>query len=91
MYIFFLRHGLSNITGAYHDMMALIELAAHFTQYLEPTKQRAEDRIDELSGIIRGTTLRLGQWDSETEESVRVLNQTRDEQVSDILYSIQKL
>lgn len=65
--------------------MALIEISAEFTQYLEPTKQSAEDRIDQLSGIIRETTLRLNQWDFETEESVRVLNQTRDEQVRDIL------
>ena len=63
-------------------MMALIELEKEFTQYLEPLKQRVEDRFDELSAIVKQTTLSLSQWDTETEQSVSTLHKARDEQVS---------
>ena len=62
-------------------MMALIELEKEVTQYLEPLKQRVEDRFDELSAIVKQTTLSLSQWDTETEQSVSTLHQARDEQV----------
>lgn len=71
--------------------MALIEIATELTQYLEPTKQRAEERIDKLSGIIKETTVKLNQWDSETEGSVEGLNQTRDEQVGLFLLMLKML
>ena len=61
--------------------MALIELEKEFTQYLEPLKQRVEDRFDELSAIVKQTTLSLSQWDTETEQSVSTLHNARDEQV----------
>ena len=62
-------------------MMALIELEKEFTQYLEPLKQRVEDRFDELSAIVKQTTLSLSQWDTETEQSVSTLHEARDAQV----------
>ena len=55
-------------------MMALIELEKEFTQYLEPLKQRVEDRFDELSSIVKQTTLSLSEWDTETEQSVSTLH-----------------
>ena len=62
-------------------MMALIELEKEVTQYLEPLKQRVEDRFDELSAVCKQATLSLSQWDTETEQSVSTLHQARDEQV----------
>ena len=62
-------------------MMALIELEIEFTQHLEPLKQRVEDRFDELSAIVKQTTLSLSQWDTETEQSVSTLHKAGDEQV----------
>jgi hypothetical protein len=62
--------------------MALIELEKEFTQYLEPLKQELEDRFDELSAIVKETTLNLSHWDIETEQSISALHKARDEQVT---------
>ena len=62
--------------------MALIEMEVELKKYLEPTTQKAEKRIDELSAILRETTQTLNEWDSETEKSVSELHRARDEQVS---------
>ena len=72
---------LFHSTGCSHKLMSLIELEKEFTQYLEPLKQRVEDRFDELSAIVKQTTLSLSQWDTETEQSVSTLHKARDEQV----------
>ena len=62
--------------------MALIEIESELKGYLEPSKQEAEERIDELSAIVRETTQTLSEWDSHTEQSVSELHRARDEQVS---------
>ena len=68
--------------GASHDLMALIEIESELKGHLEPSKQKAEERIDELSAIVRETTQTLSEWDSHTEQSVTELHRARDEQVS---------
>ena len=71
--------------------MALIELEKQFILYLEPLKQRVEDRFDELSAIVKQTTLSLSHWDTETEQSVSSLHQARDEQVIPFYQNSQRL
>ena len=71
-----------NISGTPHAFMALIEIESELKKHLEPSKQRAEERIDGLSAIVRETTQTLNNWDSETENAVRELHNARDEQVS---------
>ena len=71
-----------NVSGTPHAFMALIEIEAELKKHLEPSKQKAEERIDGLSAIVRETTQTLNDWDSETEKSVSVLHKARDEQVS---------
>ena len=73
---------MNYISGTAHDMMALIEIEAELKKNLEPSKQKAEQRIDGLSAIARETTHTLNNWDSETEKSVSELHRARDEQVS---------
>ena len=68
--------------GTSHDLMALIEIESELKKHLEPSKQKAEERIDELSAIVRETTQTLSEWDSHTEQSVSELHRARDEQVS---------
>ena len=69
-------------SGLGHAFIALIEMEAELKNYLELTKQKAEERIDELSAIVRETTQTLNEWDSDTEESISELHRARDEQVS---------
>ena len=68
--------------GTSHDLMALIEIESELKGHLEPSKQNAEERIDELSVIVRETTQTLSEWGSHTEQSVSELHRARDEQVS---------
>ena len=68
--------------GTPYDMMALIEIETELKKHLQPSKQKAEERIDELSAIVRETTQTLSEWDSHTEQSVSELHTARDEQVS---------
>ena len=44
---------MNYISGTAHDMMALIEIEEELKKHLEPAKQKAEQRIDELSTIVR--------------------------------------
>ena len=71
--------------GSAHAFMALIEMEPELKKYLELTKQKAEERIDELSNIVKETTQTLNEWDSGTENSVSELHRVRDEQVSTVV------
>ena len=73
---------LYSAVGSAHAFTALIEMEAELKKYLEPTKQKAEERIDELTALVRETTQTLNEWDSETENSISELHRARDEQVS---------
>ena len=75
---------MNYISGTAHDMMALIEIEEELKKHLEPAKQKAEQRIDELSTIVRETTQTLHEWDSKTEKSISELQKARDEQVGPI-------
>ena len=76
---------ISLAAGSAHAFLALIDMQAELKKYLESTKQKAEERIDDLSAIVREATQTLNEWDSETEKSVSELHRVRDEQVSEKL------
>lgn len=61
--------------------MALVEISEALTKYLEPVKQKAEDRFDDISAIVKKTASHLVDWDAETEASVKVLHKRRGVQV----------
>lgn len=66
--------------------MSLIELSSALAELLEPIKQRAEENVDELSSVVNKTTAMISQWDSETEKSLGLLRDTRDDQVPSVNY-----
>ena len=76
---------ISLAAGSAHAFLALIDMEAELKKYLESTKQKAEERIDDLSAIVRETTQTLNEWDFETENSISELHKARDEQVSEKL------
>ena len=61
--------------------MALIDLEKEFTGYIEPIKQKIEDRFDELATLVKDVTSKLNEWDAETERSVTKLHDARNNQV----------
>ena len=64
--------------------MSLDELSELVKDSVEPLKQKAEQRLDELSVLMKETTQTLNHWDTETDETVTLIHNTRDEHVSTI-------
>ena len=68
-------------TGQAHSLMSLEELSELVKDSVEPLKQRVEQRLDELSVLMKETTSILNSWDVETDETVTLIHKTRDEHV----------
>ena len=64
--------------------MSLKKLSEDLKGSVEPLKIKVEDKFDEISVVIKETTITLSEWDIETEEGVRHIGRTRDEQVTAI-------
>ena len=62
-------------------MIAVEDLADLAKFKLEPYKKQAEEKFEKLSALVKETTIQISQWDVDTEASVRIIHQTRDEQV----------
>lgn len=62
--------------------MSLDELSDLVKDSVEPLKERAEERLDELAVLMKTTTQTLGHWDIETDETVTLIHNTRDDHVS---------
>ena len=61
--------------------MSLDELSELVKDSVEPLKQKAEQRLDELSVLMKETTQTLNHWDTETDETITLIHSTRDEHV----------
>lgn len=48
---------------------------------VEPQKAKVEDKLDEVSAVVKEATILLSEWDTDTQHGVRLLNQTRAQQV----------
>ena len=77
--------------GRPHNLMSLDELSELVKDSVEPLKQKAEQRLDELSVLMKETTQTLNHWDTETDETVKLIHSTRDEHVSTIQFITIKL
>ena len=61
--------------------MAVEDLADLAKSKLEPFKKQAEEQFEELSALVKDTTMQISQWDVDTEANVRIIHQARDMQV----------
>ena len=68
-------------TGQAHSLMSLEELSELVKDSVEPLKEKAEQRLNELSVLLKETTSTLNSWDVETDETVTMIHKTRDEHV----------
>ena len=75
-YVFYTR-----FTGRSHNLMSLEELSELVKDSVEPLKHKAEQRLDELSVLMKETAQTLNNWDTETDETVTLIHNTRDEHV----------
>ena len=72
--------------GRPHNLMSLDELSELVKDSVEPLKQKAEQRLDELSVLMKETTQTLNHRDTETDATVTLIHNTRDEHVSAIQF-----
>ena len=68
-------------SGQVHSLMSLEELSELVKDSVESLKEQAEQRLDELSVLLKETTSTLNSWDVETDETVTLIHKTRDEHV----------
>ena len=61
--------------------MSLEELSELVKDSVEPLKEKAEQRLNELSVLLKETTSILNSWDVETDQTVTLIHKTRDEHV----------
>ena len=64
-----------------HKMISVEHLADLTKSKLEPYKNQAEGRFEQLSALVKETTIQISQWDVDTEANVRIIHRTRNEQV----------
>lgn len=62
-------------------MIAVENLAELAKSKLEPFKIQAEGKFEELSALVKETTIQISQWDVDTQANVRIIHQARDDQV----------
>ena len=76
------------LTGSPHKqkLVSLKKLSDDIKGSVEPLKIKVEDRFDDISVVIKETTIALSEWDIETEEGVRLIRRTKDEQVVLLLF-----
>ena len=75
-------HPWKHLVSGDHKLIAVEDLADLAKSKLEPFKQEAEDKFEELSSLVKETTIQISQWDVDTEANVRIIHQARDQQVS---------
>ena len=61
--------------------MAVEDLADLAKSKLEPLKKQAEEKFEDLSALVKETTIQISQWDLDTEANVRIIHKARDQQV----------
>ena len=62
--------------------MALDELSAECEEKLEPQKKVAEDKLTEWTARIEELSDSVDNWDKETKEGLRLIDETENTQVS---------
>ena len=77
-----IRNSTILMLGNGHQYASLKQIATQVKQSTEPLTQKAEDRFDDMAALIKEVTILLSEWDIGTEEGVRLLHRTREEQVS---------
>ena len=61
--------------------MALDELSTEVKESLKPQRKEAEASFDEWSAVMKEAAITLSNWDTETEQGVRVIDDTAQKQV----------
>ena len=71
------------ILGSHHEVATLKTLYKEAKGKVEALKDKAREKKDELSSLLKESDGVLTEYDEETEGMVQLIHKTRDEQVLD--------
>lgn len=69
-----------------HSLVPLRKLATVVKEIYLQLREMAEERYEEFSETLKSVTTRANQWDTDTQNVVRMLHSARDSQVRLTLY-----
>ena len=67
--------------GSNHKLMSLKELSAEVKRLLEPKKKECEELYDKWSAVMEEAAVTLSNWDTETKEGVKLIDEIEEKQV----------
>ena len=69
-------------TFTFHSFCSQVdELSTEVKESLKPQRKEAEELFDKWSAVMKEATITLSNWDTETEQGVRAIDDTAQKQV----------
>ena len=62
--------------------MSIEELEQEVKGMFEPQKEEVEKKFDDWSAVMKEATMMLSNWDTETDEGIRLIDDTEQKQVN---------
>ena len=62
--------------------MSIEELEQEVKRMFEPQKEEVEKKFDDWSAVMKEATMMLSNWDTETDEGIRLIDDTEQKQVN---------
>ena len=69
------------ITGSAHKLVSVEDLVAELSKETAELKEKAQQKYEELSSMLKQITMDVADFDTETEETISEIRKARDEQV----------
>ena len=76
---------LSKCLDGSHQVVSLKKLVNIAKAMVEPQKAELEDRLDEVSAVVKEATILMSGWDIDTEHGRRQITQTRERHVCTLI------
>ena len=62
--------------------MSIEELEQEVKGMFEPQREEVEKKFDDWSAVMKEATMMLSNWDTETDEGIRLIDDTEQKQVN---------
>ena len=68
-------------TGSGHNLVSLEDIVAELSKETTGLREKAQQKYEELSSMLKQITIDVADFDTETEETISEIRKARDEQV----------
>ena len=69
------------MTGSGHSLVSLEDLVADLSKETTGLREKAQQKYEELSSMLKQITMDVADFDTETDETISEIRKARDEQV----------